>query len=84
MSLLMIALAAAAGAESCDLVRREQGEFNARMFPRMERITRAAQRPDGTQRPLTVAERAESAAIEAEVESFIARFNVRLRNCRDS
>ena len=84
MSLLMIALAAAAGAESCDLVRREQGEFNARTFPRMERITRAAQRPDGTRRALTVTERTEAAAIEAEVESFIARFNTRWNNCRDN
>ena len=80
----MIVLAVAAGAESCDLVRREQGEFNARMYPRMERITRAAQRPDGTPRELTAAERKEAAAIEAEVETFIARFNVRLRNCRDN
>ena len=80
----MIVLAVAAGAESCDLVRRELGEFNARMYPRMERITRAAQRPDGTPRELTAAERKEAAAIEAEVETFIARLNVRLRNCRDN
>ncbi len=84
MSLFLIALAAAAGAESCDLVRREQAEFNARIFPRMEQITRAAQRPDGTRRALTGAERTEAAAIEAEVESFIARFNTRLTNCRDN
>ena len=84
MSLFAIALAAAASAEGCDLVRREQGEFNARLFARMEPITRATQRPDGTRRPLTPAERQEAVAIEAEVESFIARFNDRLRNCRDN
>ena len=83
MSLIAFALAAAVGAESCAVVRQEQGQFNARMLPRMERLTRAVQRPDGTHRPLNAAQRKEAAAIEAEVETFIARFNTRLANCQD-
>ena len=82
MSLLGVALIAAiSSAEPCVVVRREQGEFNARMFVRLEQIDRASRRPDGSQRPITAAQRKEFAAIEAEVEAFIARFNTRLNNC---
>ena len=83
MSLLAIATAAAiSSAEPCSVVRREQGAFNAQIFARLERINRAVQRRDGSQRPPTTAERKEFGAIESEVEGFIARFNERLSNCR--
>ena len=85
MSLLAIALAAAiSGSEPCTTVRREQAAFTADMLTRLERINRASRRPDGSQRPLTAAERKEFAAIETEVEAFIDRFNARLSNCREN
>jgi len=81
MSLLGLAMIVAIStAEPCVVVRREQGEFNGRLFARLDQINRAARRPDGSQRPLTAAQRKEFAAIEAEVESFITRFNTRLNN----
>ena len=85
MSLLGIATAAAiSSAEPCTVVRREQAAFTAEMFARLERINRASRRPNGSQRPLTDAERKEFAVIEAKVEAFIDRFNTRLSNCRDN
>ena len=71
-------------AEPCAIVRREQGAFNAAMFPRLERLNRALRRPDGSHRSPIAAERKQFAAIEAEVEAFIARFNARLSNCREN
>ena len=85
MSLFGIAMAAAiSSAEPCAVVRREQAAFSAEMFARLERINSASRRPNGSQRPLTAAERKEFAVIEAEVEAFIDRFNMRLSNCRDN
>ncbi len=81
MSLLGVALLAALSAEPCAVVRREQGEFTAKIQARIEQMDRVAKRPDGSLRPLTAAERKEFAAIEAEVEAFITRFNARLANC---
>ncbi len=83
MSLFGFAIAAAlSSAESCTVVRREQGAFNAQLFARLARLNQASRRPDGSQRPPTATERREFAAIETEVEAFIARYNERLSNCR--
>ncbi len=83
MSLFAVAaLAFLSSPEPCSVVRREQGAFNAQLFDRLARMKRASQRSDGSQRPPTTAERKEFAAIEAEVEIFIAQFNERLNNCR--
>ena len=84
MMLLVVAMVAASlSAESCALVRREQGAFNAEIFARLEQIDRAARRPDGSKRPLTDTERKKFAVIEREVEAFIALFTRRLNNCRE-
>ncbi|GAA4708950.1 hypothetical protein H9L13_00805 [Sphingomonas lutea] len=85
MSLLGLAFAAAvSGAEPCSAVRREQAAFTAKIFDRMERMNRDLRRPDGSQRPLTAAQRKEFAGVEAEVEAFIDRFNTRLNQCREN
>lgn len=83
MMLALLLAAVTTSAEPCVIVRREQAEATARIQDRIERLNRAARRPDGSQRPPTAAERREFAAIEADTEAFITRFNARLANCSE-
>lgn len=84
MSVLGLAMATVSfNAEPCSLVRREQAEVTARLLGRAERLNRATRRPDGSQRPPTATERREFAAIEADTEAFINRFNARLSKCSE-